>query len=63
QNFNPEAAKCATVAIAQVEHLVDRLDPDEVHLPGIYVDRVVHVGPQETGIENRTTRPAQNKEA
>ncbi|WP_291478968.1 CoA transferase subunit A [Corynebacterium sp.] len=57
QNFNPEAAKCARVAIAQVEHLVDRLDPDEVHLPGIYVDRVVHVGPQETGIENRTTRP------
>ena len=57
QNFNPEAAKCARVAIAQVEHLVDELDPGEVDLPGIYVDRVVHVGPQETGIENRTTRP------
>lgn len=58
QNFNPEAAKCARVAVAQVEHLVDQLDPDEVHLPGIYVDRVVHVGPQETGIENRTVTTA-----
>lgn len=58
RNFNSEAAQCARLAIAQVEHLVDRLDPDEVHLPGIHVDRVVHVGPQKTGIENRTVRSA-----
>lgn len=62
RNFNPEAAQCARVAVAQVEYFVDDLDPDEVHLPGIYVDRVVVVGPQETGIENRTTRPAQTAE-
>lgn len=54
QNFNPDAAMSGKITIAQVEHLVDDLDPDEVHLPGIYVNRVVHVGPQETGIENRT---------
>jgi hypothetical protein len=62
RNFNPEAAQCARVSVAQVEYLVDDLDPDEVHLPGIYVDRVVVVGPQEAGIENRTTRPAQTVE-
>lgn len=54
RNFNPDAAMSGKITIAQVEHLVDDLDPDEVHLPGIYVNRVVHVGPQETGIENRT---------
>ena len=54
RNFNPDAAVSGKITIAQVEHLVDDLDPDEVHLPGIYVNRVVHVGPQETGIENRT---------
>ena len=42
------------ITIAQVEHFVDELHPDEIDLPGIYVNRVVHVGPQETGIENRT---------
>ena len=42
------------MTIAQVEHLVDVIDPEEVDLPGIFVDRVVEVGPQETGIENRT---------
>ena len=62
RNFNPEAAQCARVSVAQVEYLVDDLDPDEVHLPGIYVDRLVVVGPQETGIENHTTRPAQTAE-
>lgn len=54
QNFNPDAAMSGKVTIAQVEELVDALDPDDVDLPGIYVQRVVHVGPQETGIENRT---------
>lgn len=56
RNFNPDAAQCAKITVAQVEHLVDYIDPDDVHVPGIYVDRVVHVGPQETGIENRTVR-------
>jgi 3-oxoacid CoA-transferase subunit A len=61
RNFNPEAAQCARVCIAQVEHLVDEIDPDEVHLPGIHVDRVVVVGPQETGIENRTVSTDEEK--
>ncbi|MGD7002043.1 CoA transferase subunit A [Corynebacterium halotolerans] len=54
RNFNPDAAMSGKVTIVQAEHLVDEIDPDEAHLPGIYVSRVVHVGPQETGIENRT---------
>lgn len=54
QNFNPDAAMSGKVTIAQVEHLVDVIDPEDVDLPGIFVDRVVEVGPQETGIENRT---------
>ena len=53
-NFNPDAAMSGETTIAQVEHLVDAIDPNDVDLPGIYVDRVVVVGPQETGIENRT---------
>ena len=54
QNFNPDAAMSGKVTIAQVEHLVDVIDPEDVDLPGIFVDRVVEVGKQETGIENRT---------
>jgi len=54
QNFNPDAAMSGKITVAQVEHLVDVIDPEDVDLPGIFVDRVVEVGPQETGIENRT---------
>lgn len=54
RNFNPDVAMSGKITIVQAEHLVDEIDPDEAHLPGIFVDRVVHVGPQETGIENRT---------
>ena len=56
ENFNPDAAMSGKVTIAQVEHFVDVLDPEEVDLPGIFVDRVVVVGEQETGIENRTVQ-------
>ncbi len=56
RNFNPEVAMCAEVCVAQVEYLVDHIDPDQVHLPGIHVDRVVVVGKQDTGIEKRTVR-------
>lgn len=43
RNFNPVCAMAAQVAIAEVEHLVEpgEIDPDHVHLPGVYVDRVV----------------------
>jgi len=45
QNYNPEMAKAATVAIAEVEEIVETgdLDPDCIHLPGIYVQRIVRV--------------------
>ncbi|STC68658.1 CoA transferase subunit A [Corynebacterium pilosum] len=54
QNFNPDAAMSGKITIVQAEELVDELPPHEIDLPGIYVDRVVEVGQQETGIENRT---------
>ncbi len=46
RNFNPLAAMAGRVCVAQVEQLVDpgQLDPDRVHLPGVYVHRVVEVG-------------------
>lgn len=45
RNYNPEMAKAARVTVAEVEHLVEvgQIEPDEVHLPGIYVQRVVPV--------------------
>jgi len=59
RNFSPLAAMAGRVCIAQVEELVEPgdLDPDAVHLPGVYVDRVVVVGPDiEKRIERRTVR-------
>ncbi|KAE8765230.1 3-oxoacid CoA-transferase subunit A [Georgenia thermotolerans] len=59
RNFSPLAAMAGRVCIAQVEELVEpgQLDPDEIHLPGIYVHRVVHVGTDiEKRIEKRTVR-------
>ncbi|PVY28466.1 CoA transferase subunit A [Williamsia muralis] len=59
RNFNPPAATAGRITIAQVEELVEpgEIDPDAVHTPGIHVQRVVHVGKVEVGIEKRTTRP------
>ncbi len=56
RNFNPLAAMAGKVCIAQVENLVpaDTLDPAQVHLPGVFVDRIVHTGPQTKPIERRT---------
>ncbi|TGD87997.1 CoA transferase subunit A [Mycolicibacterium sp. CH28] len=57
RNFNPLAATCGRVCVAEVEHVVDGyLDPDDVMTPGIYVDRVVAV-PAPGFIEQRTIRP------
>ncbi|WP_251450128.1 CoA transferase subunit A [Microbacterium sp. Marseille-Q6648] len=55
RNFNPLAAMAGRVCIAQVEELVEpgELDPDSIHLPGIYVHRIVEVG---TDIEKRVER-------
>ena len=62
RNFNPLAAMAGRVTIAEVEELVEPgdLDPDSVHLPGIYVQRVLPLSPEQAAakrIERRTVRP------
>ncbi|MGW4737263.1 CoA transferase subunit A [Nocardia xishanensis] len=56
RNFNPLAATAGRVCIAQVENLfpAGELDPAHIHVPGIFVDRIVHTGRQTKRIENRT---------
>jgi 3-oxoacid CoA-transferase subunit A len=60
RNFNPNAATCGRITVAEVEHLVavGELDPDQVHTPGIYVQRIVHNPEAEKRIEQRTIRKA-----
>jgi 3-oxoacid CoA-transferase subunit A len=55
RNFNPEAAMCGKMTIAEVEVLVEagELDPDAVHTPGIFVQRVVVNPSPEKRIEKR----------
>ncbi|KAB2542881.1 succinyl-CoA:3-ketoacid-CoA transferase [Salipiger aestuarii] len=57
RNFNPPAAMCGKVCVVEVEEIVPRgsLDPDHIHLPGIYVHRIIQ-GEHEKRIEQRTTR-------
>ncbi len=56
RNFNPMAATAGAVCVAEVEQLVEvgAIDPDQVHLPGIYVDRIVVNATPEKRIEKRT---------
>ncbi|MEK0100387.1 CoA transferase subunit A [Streptomyces sp. A475] len=59
RNFNPLAAMAGKVTIAEVEELVEPgvLDPDQVHLPGIFVQRVIELSPEQAvdkDIERRT---------
>jgi len=66
RNFNPLAAMAGRVTIAQVEELVQpgELDPDSIHLPGVFVQRVVVVGKDiEKRIEKRTVQPREAYEA
>lgn len=59
RNFNPIAAMAGRVCIAEVEELVapGEIDPDSVHLPGVYVHRILEVGTDvEKRIERRTVR-------
>ena len=58
RNFNPLVAKAAAVTIAEVEELVPAgaLDPDEIHLPGIYVQRIIQGKDYQKWIEQRTVR-------
>ncbi|MET8272413.1 MULTISPECIES: CoA transferase subunit A [unclassified Streptomyces] len=59
RNFNPLAAMAGRVTVAEVEQLVEpgELDPDEIHLPGVFVQRVVELTPEQAAdkqIERRT---------
>ena len=60
RNFNPLAAMAGRVTIAEVEELVDvgELDPDQVHTPGIFVQRILEGAAYEKRIERRTVREA-----
>ncbi len=59
RNFNPMAVTAGKIAVVEVEEIVEvgELDPDEIHLPGIYVDRLIQ-GSFEKVIEQRTIRSA-----
>ena len=62
RNFNPLAAMCGRVTIAEVEHLVEpgEIDANEVHTPGVFVQRVVALTSEQAAekrIEKRTVRP------
>ena len=58
RNFNPACAMAGKVCIVEVEEIVEigQIDPDQIHLPGIYVDRIVHNPNPEKRIEQRTVR-------
>jgi 3-oxoacid CoA-transferase subunit A len=58
RNFNPLCAMAGRITIAEVEELVEPgdIDPEQVHTPGVFVQRVVEVGTLGKGIEKRTTR-------
>jgi 3-oxoacid CoA-transferase subunit A len=60
RNFNPNVAMAGKITIVEVEKLVDlgEIDPDAVHLPGIYVHRIVVNAHPEKRIEQRTLRNA-----
>lgn len=61
RNFNPLAAMCGRITIAEVEQLVEpgEIDPNDVHTPGVFVQRVVALTPEQAAdkrIEKRTVR-------
>src|SRR5215831_11447799 len=58
RNFNPMIATCGKVTVAEVEELVEvgQLDPDQIHLPGIYVQRIFRGTDYQKPIEQRTVR-------
>ncbi|MEX7641740.1 CoA transferase subunit A [Stenotrophomonas maltophilia] len=62
RNFNPACAMAGKVCIVEVEEVVPvgTIDPDQVHLPGIYVHRIVHNPHPEKRIEQRTIRAEGN---
>jgi 3-oxoacid CoA-transferase subunit A len=61
RNFNPAVAMAGKICVAEVERIVENgtLSPDDIHLPGIYVHRIVVNAHPEKRIEKRTIRPAE----
>jgi 3-oxoacid CoA-transferase subunit A len=59
RNFNPMMATAGKLTIAEVEHLVEPgdIEPDDIHTPGIFVQRIVYAPNPAKPIEKRTTRP------
>ena len=59
RNFNPMMAMAGRITVAEVEELVEpgELDPDEIHTPGIFVQRIFQGSGYEKRIEQRTVRP------
>jgi 3-oxoacid CoA-transferase subunit A len=62
RNFNPVMATAGRVTVAEVEHLVEpgEIDPDHIHTPGVFVQRIVHGPSFEKRIEQRTVRKRGN---
>jgi 3-oxoacid CoA-transferase subunit A len=58
RNFNPVMATAGQVTVAEVEHLVEpgEIDPDHIHTPGVFVNRIVHPASFDKRIEQRTVR-------
>jgi 3-oxoacid CoA-transferase subunit A len=58
RNFNPNMATAGRITVVEVEHLVPvgTLDPDQIHTPGIFVNRIIHGAHYEKRIEKRTVR-------
>jgi 3-oxoacid CoA-transferase subunit A len=59
RNFNPMMATAGKLTVVEVEHLVEpgEIDPDDIHTPGIFVQRIVHAPAPAKPIEKLTTRP------
>src|SRR5215469_3154674 len=62
RNFNPVMATAGRVTVVEVEHLVEpgTIDPDQIHTPGIFVDRIIHATSFDKRIEQRTVRKRDN---
>ncbi len=58
RNFNPVVATAGRVTVAEAEEFVDFIDPDQIHTPGIFVQRVIRATRNEKRIEQRTVREA-----
>ena len=64
RNFNPMIASCGKICVAEVEELVEpgELDPDQIHTPGIFVDRIIQGAKYEKRIEFRTVQGSRSEQ-